>query len=705
MKISILLPYKENFSFKKAGAVSLGVNDIIKNSIYKRNSFVYGKTDEKEYLDKNYINLNFKNQFLKSNSKSYIKIFLNQEKINKSDIIEVHNRPAYISPIKKETSANLILYFHNDPLSMNGSKTIPERNLLLNQVDHFIFNSKWSLNRFKIGLKNLEYFGNKFSVIYQSVDKKLINFKRKKNIISFIGKLNKAKGFDVFGNTIIKILEKHKDWKAIVIGDEPREKHLFEHKNLIKYGFKDHKFILKKLETTSISIICSRWDEPLGRASLEACSRGSAPIITNKGGLPETSKSALIIKKLTSNSLFKQIDSLILDKKKLRKLQIKNYNEFKFTPSFVTNKIEDVRKNLLSQKRINILIKKNNFKIFHITNFNERHNGRLHYNTGRRINNGFIRNNHTVFTLSDRDIIHNSKGILDVSGTKNFNEKILNVSKIFKPDLIVIGHADNIYDDTLGNLRDLDKNIKFAQWFLDPVSKKGPDYIKNKKRLVSKSKFMDKSFLTSSPDALDFLINNSHYIPNPSDPSFEILNNYNLTPKNDLFFAMSHGVHRGILKKGKTDRREIFLDKLIRQSDKSIKYDIYGCKNKQPIWGDNFLQIISNSKMGLNLSRGDPLKYYSSDRIAQLFGNGLLTFIDKNTILDDFFNKKEAIFYNDISDLAEKILKYKKDKKNRKMIAKNGKKKYMKFFNSDIVSQYIIDKTLELKNKNNYIWN
>ena len=61
----------------------------IKNSIYKRNSFVYGKTDEKEYLDKNYINLNFKNQFLKSNSKSYIKIFLNQEKINKSDIIEL----------------------------------------------------------------------------------------------------------------------------------------------------------------------------------------------------------------------------------------------------------------------------------------------------------------------------------------------------------------------------------------------------------------------------------------------------------------------------------------------------------------------------------------------------------------------------------------------------------------------------------------
>ncbi len=704
MKISILLPYKENFSFEKAGAVSLFVNDIIKNSIFKKDSFVFGKTDESQYLDKNYVNLNFKNQFLKSNSKAYINIFLKQEKKNCSDIIEVHNRPAYIEPINKATNSNIILYFHNDPLTMNGSKTINERNKLLNQVDHFIFNSNWSLNRFKIGLKNFQYFSNKFSVIYQSVDKKKINFNKKENIISFIGKLNKAKGFDVFGNAIIKILNKHKNWKSIIIGDEPREKHDFEHKNLIKFGFKDHKFILKQLEKTSISIICSRWNEPLGRASLEACSRGSAPIITNKGGLPETSKSAVIIKKLTINNLFKKIDNLILNKKKLRKLQKINYKNFKFTPHYITKKIEIIRKNLVLQKKINITKKIDNFKILHITNFNERHLGRLHYNTGRRINNGFIRNNHSVFTLSDRDVVHNSKGLLDVSGSKSLNEKIINISETFKPDIVVIGHADNIHDSTFISLKNLNKDIKFAQWFLDPVSKKGPDYSKNKNRLLSKAKFMDFSFLTTSPDILDFKIDNSLFIPNPSDQSFEILNNFNSNPSNDLFFAMSHGVHRGTLKKGKTDNRELFLDKLINISDKSIKYDFYGCKNKQPIWGDKFLSIIANAKMGLNLSRGEPLKYYSSDRIAQLFGNGLLTFLDKKTVLDDFFTSKEAIFYNNISDLAEKIFKYKKDTKSRNQIAKNGKKKYMKYFNSDIVSQYIIDKTFDLKKKNKYIW-
>jgi hypothetical protein len=86
--------------------------------------------------------------------------------------------------------------------------------------------------------------------------------------------------------------------------------------------------------------------------------------------------------------------------------------------------------------------------------------------------------------------------------------------------------------------------------------------------------------------------------------------------------------------------------------------------NIQPIWGDNFIQQISNSSMGLNLSRGKPIKYYSSDRIAQLLGNGLLTFVDRKTGFNDFLSNKEIIFYDDIYDLSYKINKYKKDKKD-----------------------------------------
>ena len=62
--------------------------------------------------------------------------------------------------------------------------------------------------------------------------------------------------------------------------------------------------------------------------------------------------------------------------------------------------------------------------------------------------------------------------------------------------------------------------------------------------------------------------------------------------------------------------------------------------------------------MGLNLSQGKSIKYYSSDRITQLIANGLLTFIDKKTKLNYFFNNDEVIYSNYIEDLANKITKY-----------------------------------------------
>ena len=108
--------------------------------------------------------------------------------------------------------------------------------------------------------------------------------------------------------------------------------------------------------------------------------------------------------------------------------------------------------------------------------------------------------------------------------------------------------------------------------------------------------------------------------------------------------------------------------------------------------------------MGLNLSRGSPIKYYSSDRITQITGNGLVTLIDKKTEYRDFFTDKEMVFYSNISDLSEKILKISRDEKLRKSIGRKGKEKYVKFFNSNLVADFIINKTFEINNKKKYLW-
>ena len=70
----------------------------------------------------------------------------------------------------------------------------------------------------------------------------------------------------------------------------------------------------------------------------------------------------------------------------------------------------------------------------------------------------------------------------------------------------------------------------------------------------------------------------------------------------------------------------------------------------------------------------------------------------------EFFNKNEMVFYKNVNDLAEKILKISKDEKLRKRIGKAGKAKYTKYFNSNNVAQFIINKSFNLKTKYKYLW-
>ena len=705
MKISILLPFKENYSPNYAGAVSLFVNDTINESRYKDSINVFGNTSYKKFLSKNYTNIQFKKKLFSSTNKLYVENFIKVENKINSDLIEVHNRPSYIFLIRKNYHKLLFLFFHNDPLQMNGSRSVQDRIKLLNNVDKIIFNSEWCRQRFFHSFNDKSKYLNKTELCYQSTSKIKIDFNKKQKIISFVGKLNKAKGYDIFGQTIIKILDKYPDWSSSVFGDEPREKLNFRHKNLNLFGFKKNDYILNHLKKVSISIVCSRWEEPFGRTSLEASSRGAAVIISKRGGLPETSSVAIKLKELSSESLFNEIEKLIKDKKKLLTLQKESYKRFKLTHIYVSKLLDKIRDQFLIKEKISLFnIKKNKIlKILHLTNFNRRFNGRLQYNTGRRLNNGFVRLGHNVLTLSDRDIIHDNKKILDPTGKKKLQNSIILNYKNFKPDCIVMGHADSIDGDTLSQLRDENKHLRICQWFLDPVHKNAPDYIKNNKRIIKNSNNIDFTFLSSCPSLLKNKINNSFFIPNPADKSFEILKNYETNCPNDVFFAMSHGVHRGILKDGKYDQREKYIKKLIRNNPK-IKFDIYGMNKIQPVWGNDFLDAISKSKMGLNLSRGKAAKYYSSDRIAQLLGNGLLTFIDEQTQFRDLVGKNSIVYYSNFDDLSYKINKYKKDIKIAKKIAKNGRDIYLKHFNSTIVGDYMLSKLFDYKSKFKFIW-
>jgi len=322
-KIAILLPYKEDYNKSNAGSASLWVKDFFENSKLKKLTTIYGINTKKKSLSRNFINLNNKFPlFAFKKNIYYAKLFL--KKIhNQTKIIEIHNRPEIFHFIKKHNSKyKLILVFHNNPLLIRGSKKIKERQDILNKCSNIIFVSKWVQKKFFEGLNNKK--SKKCSVIYPAI-KRLNKFPEKQNIITFVGKLNKSKGYDLAGEAVVNILNKWKNWKAVFAGNEEREKYNFSHKNLKIYKWLSHDKILKLLKKSSICLVPSVWEEPFGRISMEASNYANAVILSDKGGLLETSKHYIKIKNLDANSIYKSINYLITDINKLKKIQKKAF--------------------------------------------------------------------------------------------------------------------------------------------------------------------------------------------------------------------------------------------------------------------------------------------------------------------------------------------------------------------------------------------
>ena len=689
LKIATILPYKENYSADKASAASLWVAEFYRKSKFKKSNFIYGHTKSKKFLTNNYININLKNtkSKLKSTTNEYANKLIKELNNKNFSIVEIHNRPQLLSKISNKVKSRFIFYFHNDPISMKGSKTRKERLNILKSVEKLVFVSDWVRERFFVDID--QKLKTKTEIVYPSVNKQSI-VNKQKNII-FVGRLNHSKGYDLFKDAIIRILDEFPKWNAYSIGNEDRRSIYINHPRHKELGFITHKETLKLLNRSEIAVVPSRWEEPFGRTALEASSCGCATIISSRGGLKETTDSAIILKKLDSYNIYLEIKKLIKKNKNRKKYQLKGRQNIKHLISDNTKIIDEIREGCVPFYNINFIRKK--LKIINIYNQGQKLNHRLYnISLGKKFTNGFVRNGHDVIEISDRDYIRNNKSFNLIPNKNNFQNFLIDTFKNYNPDILFFGHTKNLEVSTLDKFRELNKNIIISHWNEDPVMPSLHYSIQNVSNINTYSDVVDHNFITTDPSVISNKINskNLHFFFVPVDNNIERFDVYNMRPKKDLFYAMSHGVNRAILKEGTEDDRINFLNKLVKKIP-NIKYDFYGFSNKQPIWGNDFNNALVNSKMGLNLSRGKPTKYYSSNRIASIMGNGLLTFVDAKVQFSDFFSKNEIIFYSNINDLSDKIMFYSKNDKIRKKISKNGKKKYFKLFNETKITKYLID--------------
>ncbi|MBD1140711.1 glycosyltransferase [Pelagibacterales bacterium SAG-MED39] len=688
-KIAILLPYKEKYNINNAGAASIWMKDYTKYSKLKSITTIYGNQKRNtKPLTNNYKNIEFSNVYLSKNI-YYTNQLYKEHLKDKFSIIEIHNRPeSLIYLIKKKISSKLIFIFHNNPVEMRGSDSIKKRIFIAENTDQIYFVSNWVKNKFFEGLpyKNR----NNCNILYPAIEKPS-KFPKKEKLIIFSGKLNSSKGYDIFGKATLKILNEFPDWKAIAIGNEPREKYSFKHKNFKILDWLQHKKILNYYSKASISVVPSRWQEPFGRTAMESAAYGCATITSKNGGLPETFKNPIFLKNVNVNEIYLNIKKLIINSKKRSKIQKNNFQNVIHNIRDKVSYLDNLKSHMLGKK---IYINKDSkLKIFHISQFDERNNFRLfNISVASKISKGFLRNDHDVINFSYRNYLKNK---FIVKSNDLINDKVLTIVDNYRPNLIVLGHNNFLTRKNLELIKSK-YDCKIIMWYEDALGHRGdgPNWRQNLNLLEKNSDLINSYFTTTHPDEIKTIINKKkiNYLPIPVDENIENLEIYNLDNRyKDIFFALSHGVNYGKLKRGKKDEREIFLENLLKEFPK-FNYNILGISNEPPKWNYEFMEELSKCKMALNLSRGKPIKYTSSNRIASLIGNGIYTFIDKKTKFSDFFSEDEVGSYNDVSELGNKIEFFLSNENKINKFGKNGRKKYFQLFNNKKIAKEVLNK-------------
>tara|TARA_Y100001970_G_scaffold291767_1_gene430237 strand:- start:132 stop:1193 length:1062 start_codon:yes stop_codon:yes gene_type:complete len=347
-------------------------------------------------------------------------------------------------------------------------------------------------------------------------------------------------------------------------------------------------------------------------------------------------------------------------------------------------------------------------RILHVSNFGEKHNGRLFWNHAFKITNGFIRNSHSVYNFSDRDASRSSL-FSKFNNEKHVSNKFIETFKNFNPDIILLGHADKIKNTDLEIAKSINKSIKIIEWNVDNY------FLDNtESKLTSRSHLIDGFFITCADESIESCVNKNFisYFPNIFDKSIENMKIFNNKfYENDVFFALSHGVGTGKLRKKNTIKekenpRVMTLNKL-KLNLPDIKFGFYGVDGEQPVWASTFENTINKHHSGLCIQREPVIKYGLSDRISQYLGNGLMVYIQSQTKMDDMLkHKKEAIYYSSDDELIQLIKDNSNDIDTIKSIAKAGWEKSHLCFNERIVTNYFLD--LAMNNgepKGDYPWN
>lgn len=321
------------------------------------------------------------------------------------------------------------------------------------------------------------------------------------------------------------------------------------------------------------------------------------------------------------------------------------------------------------------------------------------FNTEHKLFNGFTRLGHMVLPFSDRDAARELSPLPTKKlGISRMNARLVETAAHFRPHLILFGHADLTGAETFSRLREKVPGVRLAQFNVDPVHR-----AKTMADFTARAAAVDLSFITTGDsEALDPLAprpGSICFMPNPVDPAVETARVFD-APREALDWdALFLGT--GIEKRGEQ------LAHIAAHLPDDYRFSYGGrAKGVEPLVSLSFLEALTTGASCPNLPLDDarPTPHlYSSDRIAQLLGQGVLTYTHAPAALETLY--EEGVVNWDSRDaLVEEMARMRRDDAERRRRAEIGWRLAHKRTSSAIVADAILDAVMQRPASHRYAW-
>jgi glycosyltransferase involved in cell wall biosynthesis len=359
--LDILLPWKEKFEPKQAGAVALCVQEAVRSSDFKDRTRVLGPPVDNPFRDVCYTGINKRFSWLLGRNRATAAGYLHHLGSRTPALLEIENRPVIARHIaSRRPDIPLLLYLHNDPQEMKAAHSPAERRQLLRDCSAIVCVSEYVRQRFLEGLPTEA--GHIVHTVITGIRRPWTRPPEKNKHILFAGRVLPVKGVLELARAAAQVLPRHPDWTLTLVGaprfsaDTPRSHYQQEVEALLKpldgqaraTGFLPHDEVMDLYAGAAIAVVPSTWNEPLGRTAVEALAAGCALVTTDRGGLPEVARGRGIVLTASdpdtlSHELAETLESLINDPQRLALLQSQAWDDYPFTVEAMVQQLDAIK--------------------------------------------------------------------------------------------------------------------------------------------------------------------------------------------------------------------------------------------------------------------------------------------------------------------------------------------------------------------------